>query len=108
MQEKHISPDGKLTFLVIRDHGEVSMGFEGVPSHTHGDIEAEIAGLPLDQAVALYVQRLVQNKSLIGIATVDGKIVDIWISEMPPPHDKYKPSNEIVSFRFWNGVPYAP
>lgn len=106
MEKRYVSPDGALTFLVIRKDGEVSLGFDGVPSHTHGDIEAELSGLPEEEAVAQYVARLVSNKSLIAIATVDGKIRDIWVSTIPPEPDEYKPANEIVTYRFWDSTLY--
>ena len=39
---RHVSPDGTLILLAVWDEeGEVTIGFEGFPWHTHGDILAQ-------------------------------------------------------------------
>lgn len=44
----YVSDDGALTFLVVREDGDISLGFKDTPWHTHGDILAALAGLPID------------------------------------------------------------
>jgi hypothetical protein len=107
LEERYISPDGALTFLIVREFDEISLGFQGCPSHTHGDILAELSGLPLAQAVNQYVEALISNKSVVAIATVDGRVRDIWIADEPGKADPYKPENEIISYRYWNGTPFG-
>lgn len=100
---KFVSPDGKLTFLVIRDPKETSLGFEGVPSHTHGDMLAEHYGVSEDEAIRVHLDALLNNRLVIAIATVDGRTRDIWTTDKIE-HDKYKPANEIITYRHWNGT----
>jgi hypothetical protein len=101
--EKHDRPDGSLRFIVARaDDGDISLGFDTYPSHTHGDILASLSGLPMDEAVRQYVDKLLAGRSFIVIARVDNVIRDVWVTDDPRP-DKYKPENETIEFRFWDG-----
>ncbi len=46
-REEYLSPDGCLRLVVIRETGDITLGFEGFPWHTHGDVLAaqyELAG----------------------------------------------------------------
>src|SRR6266850_5814500 len=105
--EEHRTPDGLLRFIVERsDDGDLSLGFDGFPSHTHGDILASLSGLPIDVAVRDYIDALLSGRSFIGIARVAGKIRDVWVTDDPHP-DKYKPDNETMEFRYWDGRPVA-
>ena len=105
--EEHCTPDGLFRFIVERgDDGDISLGFDGFPAHTHGDILASLSGLPIQEAVRDYIDRLLTGRSLIGIATVSEQIRDVWVSEDPQP-DKHKPEGESVQFRYWDGRPVA-
>ncbi len=33
---EHVSPNGALTFIVQREPGDITLGFEGTPWHTRG------------------------------------------------------------------------
>jgi hypothetical protein len=45
-REQHVTPDGALTLVVARDDdGDITVGFDGFPWHTHGDLLA--ANYPL-------------------------------------------------------------
>jgi hypothetical protein len=105
---RYISPDGVLTFLVVYEEGDVALGFEGTPWHTHADILAALSGLPEDEAVAQCVDALLKNKSVVGIATIDGWVRDIWVADNPMAEDLYKPENETITFRFWDGTSFDP
>jgi hypothetical protein len=105
---RYISPDGVLTFLVIRDEQDTSLGFEGFPSHTHGDILAELMNLPLEDAVARYIADLLGNRAIIGTAIIDGVVRDIWITDDPKSHLKYKHDDEVITFRTWDGTQVSP
>jgi hypothetical protein len=105
--EEHRTPDGLLRFVIERDDdGDISLGFDGYPAHTHGDILASQSGLPVPEAVRDYVDRLLNGRSFICIASVAGKIRDVWVTD-DLRLDKYKPDNETVQFRFWDGRPVA-
>jgi hypothetical protein len=105
--EEHRTPDGLYRFIVTRgEDGDLSLGFDGFPSHTHGDILAELSGLSIDGAVRDYIEALLSGRSCIGIARVGGKIRDVWVAGDPRP-DKYKPDDETMEFRYWDGRPVA-
>ena len=100
--EERRTPDGLFRFIVQRsDDGDLSLGFDGFPSHTHGDILASLSGLPVDAAVRNYIDALLSGRSFIGIARVAGKIRDVWVTD--PRADKYKPDDETMEFRSWDG-----
>ena len=105
--EEHRTPDGRFRFIVERsEDGDLSLGFDGFPSHTHGDILAALSGRPVEEAVRGYIDALLNGRSFIGIATVGGIIRDVWVTENPRP-DKYKPADETMEFRYWDGRPVA-
>lgn len=105
--EEHRTPDGLYRFIVERsDNGDLSLGFDGFPSHTHGDILAELSGLSIDAAIREYIDALVTGRSFIGIARVAGEVRDVWVADNAYP-DKYKPDNETMEFRYWDGHPVA-
>ena len=105
--EEHRTSDGLYRFIVERsDDGDLSLGFDGFQSHTHGDILAELSGLSIDAAIRAYIDALLSGRSFIGIARVAGKIQDVWVTDDPHP-DKYKPDDETIEFRHWDGRPAA-
>ena len=105
---KYVSPDGTLTFVVQREPGDITLGFEGTPWHTHGGLLAGEYGLPQEEAVARFMEALLQNQHVIAVASVKGVVNDIWIVDEPMKSDPYKPDDEIVAFRFWDGTPFHP
>ena len=103
--EDHRTPDGLYRFIVERsDDRGLSLGFDGYPSHTHGDILASMSGLSIDLAIRQYVDDLLAGRSYIGIARVGDKILDVWVTDDPHP-DRYKPDDEAMEFRYWDGRP---
>lgn len=54
--QHHTSPDGRLQLVVVRDGTDIIIiGFEGTPSHTHGNLlvgEYAAAGIELGDAEA--------------------------------------------------------
>lgn len=101
---KHVSPDGLLTFVVATDGaGDVTLGFEGHPWHTHADILAALSGTAPEVAVKRFVAALLGNKAVIVVATVAGRIEDVWVSDDPSEADPHKPSDEVIELRFWDG-----
>lgn len=104
---KHVSPDGLLTFVVAADEGgDVTLGFEGYSWHTHADILAALSGTAPEVAVERFVGALLGNEVAIAVATVAGRIEDVWVSDDLLRADPYKPSDEVIEFRFWDGTPW--
>jgi len=105
--EEHRTPDGLFRFVVERsEDGDLTLGFHGFAWHTHGDILAALSGLPEDAAIRNYVGALLSGRSFIGIARVAGEIRDVWVTN-EVDDDKYKPDNETLEFRYWDGRPVA-
>jgi hypothetical protein len=101
--EEHRTPDGLLRFIVERDDdGNISLGFDGFPSHTRADILASSSGLPVQDAIREYVDRLLNGRSLICITSVAGRVRDVSIAD-DTRSDKFKPDGETMQFRFWDG-----
>jgi hypothetical protein len=107
--EEHASPDGLLRFLVVTgDDGDVELGFDGFPCHTHADILADLTGLPEAEAVRQYVDDLVGGKSVIVLWSVDGELRDVWVSDDPVQdagyaHSAHAAPGESVVLRYWDG-----
>ena len=101
--EQHRSPDGLLTLKVGREaDGDVCIGFDGYSWHTHADILASLSGLREDEAVRQFVDDLIGGRAIIAVARVSGKVRDVWVVDEPTP-DKYKPDDETIEFRYWDG-----
>jgi hypothetical protein len=106
MNRDYVSPDGALRFLVRATDGDLTMGFDGCPSHTHGDILAisGATGETPEEATERHVNDLISSKLIIAVATVQGKIRDIWITDDPSSHLRYCPPDETIVFRRWDGT----
>jgi hypothetical protein len=103
--EEHRTPDGLLRFVVERGpDGDLALGFDGYSWHMHGDILASLSGLPVEEAVRAFIDGLLKGESFIGISRVRGEIQDAWVTDDPRP-DKYKPDEETMEFRYWDGRP---
>jgi hypothetical protein len=101
--EQHITPDGLLTLKVGRDDdGDVCHGFDGFSWHTHADILASLSGLGEDEAVRPFVGDLIAGRAIIAISRVRGEIRGVWVADEPAA-DEYKPDNETIEFKYWDG-----
>jgi len=105
---EHISPDGQLKFVVICPDGDLTMGFDGFPSHTHGSILANLSGQDAVVATERYVADLLGNVSVIAMTRVAGVLSDVWITDDPAEAlascRKYGRPDETIEFRLWNGT----
>jgi hypothetical protein len=97
-----VSPGGTLTFVVEREAGDVIVGFEGTPWHTHGDLLACAYGTSQEEAVAAFIEALLQNRTVIAVASVRGIVSDVWVTDEPFKSDHHKPEDEVIAFRFWD------
>jgi hypothetical protein len=105
--EDHLSPDGRLRFLVVADSDDVALGFDGFPWHTHADILASLSGLEEAEAVRRYVDDLLDDKSVIALWGVPGEVQDVWISEEPAREADYPLEGEVIELRHWSGRPWS-
>jgi hypothetical protein len=55
-----------------------------------------------DRAVRQFVDDLIACRAIIAVARVGGQIRDVWVADEPVP-DKYKPDDETIEFRYWDG-----
>jgi hypothetical protein len=102
--EEHISPDGLLRFRVVADpDGDVALGFDGFPWHTHADILASLSGLEQAEAIRRYVEDLLNDKSVIALWGVPGEVRDVWITEGPARDAAYPTDGEVIALRYWSG-----
>jgi hypothetical protein len=109
---EYLSPDGQLRLLVIAPDGDLTVGFDGFPSHTHGSILAEIFGCGQEEAITRFVTEIVEGKQIIALWRLSGQLRDVWL----PLHEglslpdviadlnRYGDPNETVEFRLWNGT----
>jgi hypothetical protein len=106
---EHVSPDGLLRFRVVTgDDGDVTLGFDGFPRHTHADMLAATTGRPDAEAVSRFVAKLVGGVSVIVLWSVAGELRDVWVSDDPARDAGYADSpfaepGESVVLRYWDG-----
>ena len=106
--EEHVSPDGRLRFLVVADpDGDLALGFDGFPWHTHADILAALSGLEPAEAVRRYVDDLLDDRSVIALRGVPGEVRDVWVSEEPAQDAACPIEGEVIELRYWSGRPWA-
>ena len=106
--EEHVSPDGRLRFLIVADpEGDLSLGFDGYSWHTHADILAALSGLDQAEAVRQYVADLLGDESVIALWGIPGEVRDVWISDDPARNASYPIQGEVIELRYWSGRPWA-
>jgi hypothetical protein len=107
--EEHVSPDGRLRLRVVTGaDGDVTLGFDGFPWHTHADILAATAGLPEAEAVRRFVADLTGGAAVIVLWSVGGELRDVWVSDNPAADAGYASTTyaepgESVALRYWDG-----
>lgn len=111
-EQEHVSPDGQLRLLVIAPDGDITVGFEGCPAHTHGSILAGQYGCDEREAVEKFVSRIVTGKYVIAVCRFPDRVRDIWLPEHEGSdlHEvvadlaRYGDPGETVEFRLWDGT----
>ena len=100
--EQHLSPDGMLTFIVGREDGEVCLGFEGYPWHTHPDLLAA-DGVSPEAATRQFVDALLAGRTVIVVSRAGSTVRDVWITDDAESELKNKMPDETLEFRYWDG-----
>jgi hypothetical protein len=105
--EEHTSPDGFLRLIVVQDDdGDIAIGFDRYPWHTHGDILTAISGVSEMQAIREFVDRIIGDNAVIGVARINGEVREAWVCDNDPAESfKYKPPQKTLEFRRWSGAP---
>jgi hypothetical protein len=103
LSTEHISPDGLLRFVIERDEDDVSLGFSGFSWHTHADLLVGAYGATEQEAVARFVEELLNDRMVIALTRVGGVVQDVSITYDPVVELRYKPEEEDIEFRYWSG-----
>lgn len=111
-EQEYLSTDGQLRLLVVAPDGDITIGFDGCPSHTHGDILAGHYGCDEQQGVQQFVSSILEGRYVIAIWRTPDGVRDIWL----PEHEgsnlgkvvaelaRYGDAGETVEFRLWDGT----
>ena len=114
MEERYRSPDGRFELVVVYQEDDITLGLNGYPWHTHGDVlvaeynTAGITGLDQMSAVKRFVSDLMENRSLIGIETDPDGMESAWVTYAPLNDVKLRPEGHKTRFRYWNGEVWRP
>jgi len=107
--KEYISPDGVLKLVFVRDDDDSTVGFDGYPWHTHGDViagELQLLGdpaVPAQTAAANFVRDILEGRVPISVVRVNGRITDVSARYLPEKEDPYRPANETLEVRNWDG-----
>jgi len=110
-REEHQSPDGQLRFIVLREPGDTTLGFEGYSWHTHGDViagELKLVGkgdFTAKEATERLISDLLSSRVKIAILRINGMIADVYASYLEEGNDSYRPDEESLELRYWDGTP---
>jgi hypothetical protein len=77
---RHTSPDETLTLIAEQLGDDVQIGFEGLSWHTHGDILAQLSGVPVQPAVDRFVEEVLHGKHVIALLRREGVLIDAWVT----------------------------
>jgi hypothetical protein len=102
-----VSPDGALRFYVSTEEaGDVTLGFEGFPWHTHADLLVGFYGENEKAAVAGFLDALLQGALVVRLEYVGGSLRDVAITVDPAKDLQHAQSDEHFVFRRWDGSPF--
>ena len=102
----YTSSNEMLRFPVTRsDDGDVTLGFDGFPWHTHADLLVGWCGPSEEAAVHRFLGDLLHNRLVIAVVRRDRKIVDIRVTDDPKSALQWARADETLEFRYWVGSP---
>jgi hypothetical protein len=106
--ERYRTADGLLELVVVREDGDVSIGFEGYSWHTHADVlqgEYTLIGentTTPEDAVERFLSDLRSDVARIIVYRKAGRISDVCVSLGEPDEDKYLDADETREVRYWS------
>jgi hypothetical protein len=101
---EYVSPDGLLRFLVqTADDGVVCLGFDGCLWHRHPHELTAAGSLSEQEAVERYVRGLLENRLVIAVSRVGGRITFLNVTEDPASETLHLPPGMSVELRYWDG-----
>ena len=109
-RESHTSADGTLTLVVIRQDGDITVGFDGLSWHTHGDVlvgDYQLRGdfdLSPEAATRRFVADVLDNRAILAVSRADGVLKDVWVTDSPADDAGHASPSEEIEFRYWNGT----
>ncbi len=80
------------------------MGFDGYPWHTHPDHLSPADGQSEQEVVDWYVRDLLENRAIIAVTRVGGRITYVNVTEDPVSETLHLPPGMSVELRYWNGT----
>jgi hypothetical protein len=73
-----MSDDDLLKLIVCRgDDGDMAIGFEGFPWHTHANILASSSGLSEPDAIRRFIDDVLDDRAIIAVSRVGGVAGDV-------------------------------
>lgn len=106
MTERYPIPDATLTLLVQREDGDITIGFDGYPWHTHADIIADLRRQSdSESALKTYLDDLFHDRLPIILMMKAGVLREPYIPDFPeePVDTKYFAPDESYELRYWSG-----
>lgn len=105
---EYVSPDGLLRFLVqTGDDGVVCLGFDGYLWHRHAHDLPAAWSMSEQEAVERYVRDLLENRLVIAMARIGGKVTYVHVAEDPASEGlDIQPPGMSIELRYWNGTPW--
>ena len=105
---RHTSPDETLTLIAEQLGDDIQIGFEGLSWHTHGDILAQLSGLPVQSAVEQFVEEVLHGEHVLALLHREGALVNAWVTDDPAKDANYAGPGEAFEFRYWDGTQAGP
>lgn len=100
----HVSSDGLLALTVKCDiDGDQLIGFHGYDWNLQASILSEITGLAIAEAIAVFIEDVLNDRSIIAVLDRGGVVQDVWVTNSPKTDLQYLRPGETLTFRYWSG-----
>lgn len=100
---EYVSPDGLLHFTVeTADNGVVCLGFPDCLWHQHAHGLSNAWGVSEQQAIERYVKEFLENRLVIAVTRIEGKINCVNVTDDPASETLHLPPGMTVELRYWD------